>query len=90
MRTALIASATFFVGVMLSAAMSQAQMVFGGAQAVQVPVVTVAGLPTCNSTAEGLQYAVNNALTPVALSAVAGGGAVHVAVHCNGTTWIVH
>lgn len=58
-------------------------------QAPQRPSVTVAGLPTCNSGAQGLMYFVTNALGPVALSAVVGGGAVAVGVTCNGTTWIV-
>jgi hypothetical protein len=34
-------------------------------------------------------YIVTDALTPVALATVAGGGAVKVPVICNGTNWIV-
>jgi len=50
---------------------------------------TVAGLPPCNAATEGLIFGVTDALVPAALAAVASGGAVHVAVYCNGTTWIV-
>jgi hypothetical protein len=50
---------------------------------------TVTALPTCNSGAAGAQYLVTDALTPVALSAPVGGGAVPVSVICNGSTYIV-
>ena len=50
---------------------------------------TVASLPTCNSAAKGAMYLATDALTPIALSGVTGGGAVIVPVVCNGTTWIV-
>lgn len=53
-------------------------------------VVAVASLPTCNAGLEGTHYGVNNALAPVALATVAGGGTVHVSVYCNGTNWIVN
>jgi hypothetical protein len=63
---------------------------FPGSTVLQVAVIaTVAGLPTCNGAAEGTRSQVNNALAPAALSTVAGGGAVHVSVYCNGTNWIV-
>jgi hypothetical protein len=52
-------------------------------------VSIVASLPTCNSAAEGTHYGVTNALAPTSLSAVAGGGSVHVPVYCNGINWIV-
>lgn len=52
-------------------------------------VVAVASLPTCNGAAEGTHASVNNALTPVALANVSGGGSVHISVYCNGTNWIV-
>lgn len=55
----------------------------------QMPTVHVAGLPTCNSGAEGKLYEVDDALLPAALAIVASGGAVHVGVRCNGTNWIV-
>ena len=51
------------------------------------PVYTVAGLPAAGT--PGRRAFVNNALTPVALSAVVGGGAITVPVYDNGTTWIV-
>lgn len=58
-------------------------------QSLRVPMVTVSGLPTCNAAAQGLVYGVTDALTPVALAAITGGGAVVVKVFCNGTGWIV-
>jgi len=57
-----------------------------GPQAVKTSVGT---LPTCNASAEGLIFGVTDALTPAALSVVVGGGAVHVSVYCNGSSWIV-
>jgi hypothetical protein len=54
-----------------------------------VTIFTVATLPTCNSMNEGKRSAVKDASTPEALSTVAGGGAVHVGVYCNGSNWIV-
>lgn len=55
----------------------------------QLPVTTVSSLPTCNSAAKGVQYFVTDALTPVALANVTGGGAVQINVVCNGTAWVV-
>ena len=51
------------------------------------PVYTVATLPAAGTA--GRRAFVNNALAPVALSAVIGGGAITVPVFDNGTTWIV-
>ena len=50
-------------------------------------IYTVATLPTAGTA--GRRAFVNNALTPVALSAVVGGGALTVPVFDNGTNWIV-
>jgi hypothetical protein len=47
----------------------------------------VASLPAAGTA--GRRAYVTNALTPIALSAVVGGGAVTVPVFDNGTTWIV-
>jgi len=47
----------------------------------------VASLPAAGTA--GRRAYVTNALTPVAFSAVVGGGAVTVPVFDNGTTWIV-
>jgi hypothetical protein len=58
-------------------------------QAPQRPVTTVGSLPTCNSGTQGQMMFVTDALAPVALSAVAGSGAVKIGVTCNGTSWIV-
>jgi hypothetical protein len=60
-----------------------------GCGAPQRPSTTVASLPVCNAGNTGLMYIVTNALAPVALAAVAGGGAVVIGVTCNGTSWIV-
>lgn len=54
---------------------------------VKFPVYTVATLPAAGTA--GRRAFVSNALTPVALSAVVGGGAVTVPVYDNGTSWIV-
>lgn len=54
---------------------------------VQFPVYTVATLPTAGT--KGRRAFVSNALTPVALSAVVGGGTLTVPVYDNGTSWIV-
>jgi len=51
------------------------------------PVYTVSALPAAGTA--GRRAFVSNALAPVALSAVVGGGAVTVPVYDNGTTWIV-
>ncbi len=53
-------------------------------------VTTVGALGTCDSGAEGIRWAVNDALTPVSLSTVAAGGSAHVPVYCDGTNWIVN
>jgi len=54
---------------------------------VKMPVYTVATLPAAGTA--GRRAFVSNALTPVVLSAVVGGGAVTVPVFDNGSSWIV-
>ena len=54
---------------------------------VRMAAYTVATLPAAGTA--GRRAYVTNALTPVALSAVVGGGAVTVPVFDNGSTWIV-
>lgn len=54
---------------------------------IRMAAYTVATLPAAGTA--GRRAYVTNALTPVALSAVVGGGAVIVPVFDNGTTWIV-
>ena len=54
---------------------------------VKFNVYTVATLPAAGTA--GRRAFVSNALTPVSLSAVVGGGALTVPVFDNGTTWIV-
>ena len=58
-------------------------------QAPQRPVTVVGSLPACGAGTKGMMYFVTDALAPVALSAVAGSGAVQIGVTCNGTSWIV-
>jgi hypothetical protein len=57
------------------------------------PIATIGAggsqLPTCNSTTKGAMYIVTDALTPVAIATVVGGGAVSIGVTCNGANWIV-
>lgn len=57
------------------------------------PIATIGAggsqLPTCNSTTKGAMYIVTDALTPVAIATVVGGGVVSIGVTCNGTNWIV-
>lgn len=57
--------------------------------AVKIPLSTVTNLPTCSAATEGLLRGVTDALTPVALASVVGGGAVRLSAYCNGTAWIV-
>jgi len=54
---------------------------------VKMPVYTVSTLPAAGTA--GRRAFVSNALTPVALSAVVGGGTLTVPVFDNGTAWIV-
>ena len=51
-------------------------------------IFTVATLPAPVAGIEGLHASVSNALAPAYGATVAGGGAVHVPVYCNGTAWI--
>lgn len=74
-----------FIGCTISAAIAQVQV----SSSFRVPFAVVGSLPTCNAGAEGQLYGVTDALTPVALSTVAGSGAIHTLVYCNGTNWIV-
>lgn len=54
---------------------------------IRMAAYTVATLPAAG--VAGRRAYVTNALTPVSLSAVVGGGAVTVPVFDNGTAWIV-
>lgn len=56
----------------------------------QLPVTTVAALPTCNTAAKGLLYAVSDATSPTYNGTLTGGGAVSVPVYCNGSSWASH
>lgn len=54
-----------------------------------VQSVQAASLPACTSANSGVVFKVTDALLPVLLSTVAGGGAVSVLVQCNGTSFVV-
>ena len=56
---------------------------------VKTGVTTVSGLPKCDGDAEGTRYGVTDASATAFLSKVAGGGANHVPVYCNGTNWVI-
>ncbi len=49
---------------------------------------TVATLPACNGSYNGARAFVTNALAPVFLVAVVGGGTVDTPVFCNGANWV--
>lgn len=53
-------------------------------------IVKVAQLPVCNSTIEGYQVEVTDALTPAWHATPAGGGAVHILVDCLNGAWVVN
>jgi hypothetical protein len=82
---------TIIIGLLgwLLASVAYAQLVQSPSASNKTSAVLVGSLPTCNAGNEGLIYGVTDALTPVVLSAVAGGGAIHTLVYCNGTSWIV-
>jgi hypothetical protein len=56
---------------------------------VQIPSTVVGSLGTCDAGATGQVKFVTDALLPVALATVGGGGAVKVPVVCTGSAWIV-
>lgn len=57
--------------------------------AIKTAVYAVASLPTCNAGNEGARAGVNNATVSTFASVPIAGGAVHVPVYCNGTSWII-
>ncbi|KWF26615.1 hypothetical protein WT56_00370 [Burkholderia pseudomultivorans] len=60
------------------------------ADGMQLPVTTVAGLPSCGGTQKGMLYAVSDANSPSYNAALAGGGSASVPVYCNGSAWTAH
>jgi hypothetical protein len=65
---------------------SSGAIVSGG---VRTAVTTVASLPACSATNEGERRGVSDATLTTFLSTVAGGGANHVPVYCNGANWVI-
>ena len=56
---------------------------------VLIPPGTVSQLPTCQANIEGTRRSVSDATATTFLSIVAGGGANHVPVFCNGNNWVI-
>jgi hypothetical protein len=79
----------FALGLACSIGFALGQNVQSPSMSNAVPKTVVGSLTACGAATEGLIYGVTDALTPIALSAVAGSGAVHTLVYCNGTSWIV-
>lgn len=59
-------------------------------QPIELPVYTVAKLPTCNGAARGKYAAVSDAASPAYNAALTGGGSVSVPAYCNGSAWTAH
>lgn len=57
---------------------------------VQLQLLTVATLPTCNGTTTHSMASVSDATAPTYNAALTGGGAVQIPVYCNGTAWTAH
>lgn len=54
-----------------------------------LPLSTVSGLPTCNSSAEGISRGATDLLNPSFMSPAVGGGTFHGRVYCAGSAgWI--
>ncbi len=64
--------------------------VLGSAVPVQLPVSTVAALPTCAAGIANSMAAVSDATAPTYNAALTGGGAVHIPVFCDGSAWKAH
>lgn len=58
--------------------------------ALQLPVTTVASLPSCGTSQKGQMYAVSDATTPTYNGTLTGGSTVAVPVFCNGSAWTAH
>ena len=56
----------------------------------QLSPVTVSALPACTSANQGLNQAVTDSTVNTFGTTVAGGGAYHEPVYCNGTNWVVN
>ena len=88
-----IAAAVFFVGLVALAQTISVQPpvpVPVPQSMMQNPSSSVSsGKPACSGANEGQFWVVTDALTPVSLAAVVGGGAVHVLVVCLNGSWIV-
>lgn len=61
-----------------------------GSGGITLPRTTVALLPACNSTNNGMLYGVTDATAPAYNGSLTGGGAVAAIAYCNGTAWTAH
>lgn len=82
-------SALAALAILATAQIAHALTTVSALYPVTAPQSVVGSLPTCGAATKGAFFLVTDALTPVALSTVAGSGAVIVPVVCNGTNWIV-
>lgn len=57
---------------------------------IQLPLSTVAALPTCVAGLKGTMRAVSDATTPAYNTALTGSGLVSVPVYCDGSAWTAH
>lgn len=83
-------AASAFVMQMPSAGTLTISPVTAFSAGVQLPVTTVAALPSCGAGQKGLVYAVSDATAPTYNGVLTGGGAVSVPVYCNGSAWTSH
>lgn len=78
-----------FIDCPIYAARSSGLVTF--ADGAQLPVTTVASLPTCNAGTKGTMYAVSDFNgTPTYNGALTGGGSTSLPVFCNGSSWTQH
>jgi hypothetical protein len=83
----------FFQGGTDALAFSSAAAIFSGGisagKGYQATLTTFAGIGTCNSGADGSTRAISDGSTATWGATVAGAGANHVYVYCDGTNWTV-
>jgi hypothetical protein len=57
---------------------------------IQLPVVSVAQLPACSSSADGTLIGVFDSSVNTFDATIAGNGKYHVMAYCDGSNWTVH
>jgi len=58
--------------------------------ALQMPVTTVASLPSCTSSIKGAMYPVSDASSPTYGGTLTGGSSTYAIALCNGSAWVAH